>query len=133
MEEIKIGLKNSVESRVTQSTTAKFLKSGSLNVLGTPEMIRLIEQSAAELLEKNLPDGKTSVGISMNIEHKSPTPIGLKITAEVTIEKVDGRKITFSARVYDPISEIGSGTHERFIVDAEKFQSKADSKTVVPV
>ena len=96
-------------------------------------MIRLIEQSAAELLEKNLPDGKTSVGISMNIEHKSPTPIGLKITAEVTIEKVDGRKITFSARVYDPISEIGSGTHERFIVDAEKFQSKADSKTAVPV
>ena len=91
-------------------------------------MICLMEQAAAELVEKNLSENLTSVGISINIAHKSPTPIGLKISAEAEITKIEGKKIYFAVKAYDEVNEIGSGTHERYIVEKEKFQSKADSK-----
>ena len=91
-------------------------------------MIRLIERAAAELVEKNLPPESTSVGISINIKHTAPTPIGMNVRAEVEIISVDGRKIIFDVAAFDGRGEIGRGTHERFIVDREKFQSKADAK-----
>ena len=91
-------------------------------------MIRLIEQSAAELVDKNLPGELTSVGIALNVKHIAPTPIGMNVRAEVKIVSVDGRKIIFDVAAFDERGEIGRGTHERFIVGREKFQAKADGK-----
>ncbi|MBR1730362.1 MAG: thioesterase family protein [Selenomonadaceae bacterium] len=91
-------------------------------------MIALMEQAAAELVERNVSDDLTSVGTAININHNSPTPIGLKIRAEAMITKIDGRKISFEITAFDEVGEIGRGTHERFIVNKDKFQSKADSK-----
>lgn len=122
------GLRNVAEISVTAENTALALGSGSLKVFATPAMIRLIERAAAELVEKNLPPESTSVGISINIKHTAPTPIGMNVRAEVEIISVDGRKIIFDVAEFDGRGEIGRGTHERFIVDREKFQSKADAK-----
>lgn len=127
-ENLKIGLKNSVESIVTENDTALKIGSGSLKVLATLKMIALMEKSAADLVEKILPEEFTSVGISLNVRHTAPTPIGLKIFAEAVIKEIDERKITFEVSANDERGEIGRGTHERFIVDRKKFQSKADSK-----
>ena len=125
---LKVGMSNTVEAQSTEETTALEMKSGSLKVLATPVMMCLMEQAAAELVERNLPDDLTSVGIAVNISHKAPTPIGLSVRAEAVITKVDGRKITFDVKAFDGVDEIGSGTHERFIVNKEKFQAKADGK-----
>ena len=126
--ELKIGLKNSVAQVVTETDTAVAVGSGSLKVLATPKIIALIEKAAAELVEKNLSPELTSVGISVNFEHTAPTPVGMKISAEVEILEIDGRKIIFKVAAFDEVGEIGRGKHERFIVNREKFQSKADSK-----
>ena len=126
--DLKEGMKNKIENQSTEETTALAIKSGSLKVLATPVMIALMEQAAAELVEKNLPDDLTSVGTAININHNSPTPIGLKIYAEATITKIDGRKISFEITAFDEVGEIGRGSHERFIVNKVKFQSKADSR-----
>ena len=126
--ELKIGLKNSVAQVVTETDTAVAVGSGSLKVLATPKIIALIEKAAAELVEKNLSSELTSVGISVNFEHTAPTPVGMKISAEVEILEIDGRKIIFKVAAFDEVGEIGRGKHERFIVNREKFQSKADSK-----
>ena len=123
-----IGLKNSAEDFVTEKNTAQALGSGSLKVFATPAMIRLIEKAAAELAEKNLPPESTSVGISLDVKHTAPTPIGLKVRADVKIISVDGRKIIFEVAAFDERGEIGRGSHERFIVDRKKFQDKADAK-----
>ena len=123
-----LGLTNVVKSVVTAENSALALKSGSLKVFATPAMIRLIEQSAAELVDKNLPSELTSVGTALNVKHIAPTPIGMNVRAEVKIVSVDGRKIFFDVAAFDERGEIGRGTHERFIVDREKFQLKADSK-----
>ena len=123
-----IGLTNAAEDFVTEENTALALGSGSLKVFATPAMIRLIERAAAELVEKNLPPESTSVGISLDIKHTAPTPLGMTVRADVKIISVDGRKIIFDAVAFDERGEIGRGTHERFIVDKAKFQAKADAK-----
>ena len=123
-----LGLTNVTEIFVTAENTALALKSGSLKVFATPAMIRLIEQAAAELVEKNLPPESTSVGIALNVKHIAPTPIGMNVRAEVKIVSVDGRKVVFDVAAFDERDEIGRGSHERFIVGREKFQLKADSK-----
>lgn len=126
--ELTVGMKNAVEGRSTEETSAIAMKSGSLKVLSTPSMLALMEQAAAELVDQNVPAEQTSVGISINVKHKAPTPIGLKLRAEASIIAVDGRKIIFEVKAFDEREEIGNGTHERFIVDRKKFQSKADGK-----
>jgi len=123
-----LDMTNTAEEVVTEENTALALRSGSLKVFATPAMIRLIEKSAADLVEKNLPLELTSVGISIKINHTAPTPIGMKIRAEVKIISVEGRKIIFDVAAFDERGEIGRGSHERFIVDRKKFQSKADAK-----
>ena len=123
-----IGMTNAAEEFVTEKNMAVALGSGSLKVFATPALIRLIERAAAELVEKNLPRELTSVGIALNVKHTAPTPLGMKVRAEVKIISVDGRKIIFEVISSDARGEIGRGTHERFIVDREKFQRKADAK-----
>ena len=123
-----IGLTNAAEDFVTEENTALALGSGSLKVFATPAMIRLIERATAELVEKNLPPKSTSVGISLDIKHTAPTPLGMTVRADVKIISVDGRKIIFDAVAFDERGEIGRGTHERFIVNRTKFQAKADAK-----
>lgn len=119
---------NTAEDFVTEKNSALALGSGSLNVFATPAMIRLIEVAAAQLVKKNLPPELTSVGISLNVKHTAPTPVGMTVRAEVKIISVDGRKIVLEAVAFDECGEIGRGTHERFIVDRKKFQLKADAK-----
>jgi len=123
-----IGLTNAAEDSVTTENTALALGSGSLKVFATPALIRLIERAAAELVEKNIPPELTSVGISLNVKHTAPTPRGMTVRADVKIVSVDGRKLVFEAVACDERGEIGRGTHERFIVEKAKFQSKADAK-----
>jgi len=126
--DLKTGLRGEAEEMVTAENTAEILGSGSLAVYATPAMICLIEKAAATLAQQHLPEGWTSVGISLQIKHQAPTPIGMKVRAEVEITEVEGRKITFTVRVLDGRDEVGCGVHERFIVDAKKFQSKANGK-----
>ena len=128
MNENLIGLTNAAEDTVTEANTALALRSGSLKVLATPALIRLIEVAASELLEKNLPPELTSVGILLDVKHTAPTPLGMNVRAEVRIVAIDGRKVIFDAVAFDEVGEVGRGTHERFIVDRLKFQAKADSK-----
>ena len=123
-----IGMKNEVAGVSTEATSAVSMGSGSLNVLATPSMIALMERAASELIDRNLPPERTSVGISINVKHTAATPIGLELRAEAIITAIDGRKIIFDVRAFDEREEIGSGTHERFVVDRAKFQSKADGK-----
>ncbi len=127
-EEIKLGLKNVVIEEVTAKNTAKTMGSGSLEVYATPAMTCLMEKAATEALEPLLADGWTTVGISLNVQHKAATPIGLSVRAEAEVTAVDGRKITFSLKAFDDKEEIGSGTHERFAVMKEKFMGKASGK-----
>ena len=79
-------------------------------------------------VEPYMEPGKTTVGISLNISHVSATPAGLKVWCESELTAIDGRKLTFSVSAYDEHGLIGEGTHERFIVDIQKFMAKTQGK-----
>ena len=127
-ENIKIGMKRAAKGMVSEENSARVMGSGSLPVYATPAMTCLMEKAAAELAEECLPEGWTSVGISLSVQHKAATPIGMEVRAEAEVTAVEDRKITYAVRAFDGREEIGSGTHERFAVLRQKFMAKAEAK-----
>ncbi|MBQ9364532.1 MAG: thioesterase family protein [Schwartzia sp.] len=125
---IKVGLERIETTECGVSNTAQAMKSGTLPVFATPAMTGLMEQAASNLAEILLPEGWTSVGTKMNVEHTSATPFGMKVKAQATVVSVDNRMITFDVKAVDASGEIGHGTHERVVVQKSKFLDKALAK-----
>ncbi|MBR4027858.1 MAG: thioesterase family protein, partial [Lachnospiraceae bacterium] len=94
----------------------------------TPAMIALMENTAYESIAEYLEEGCGTVGTSLDVKHISATPLGMKVTCETELIKVEGRALTFSVKAIDECGLIGEGTHERFIIQEEKFQAKANGK-----
>ena len=129
---LRTGTAKMLTEVVTMDNTARSLGSGSLLVYGTPAMLTLVEKTAVALLEGRLEKGMTSVGTKLDIDHIAPTPVGGKIACAVTLKEIDRRKLVFGVLVEDQTGIIGKGTHERFLVDADSFQAKADARLLHP-
>ena len=125
---LEAGIKGTKEIMVTSENTAKTMGSGTLDVFATPAMIALMENTAYESVASELEEGSGTVGTALNVKHVAATPVGMKVTCETELIKVDGRALTFSVKAFDEKGLIGEGEHERFIVVNEKFQAKADAK-----
>ena len=125
---IAVGMTNEVHGEVTEENTAATVGSGSLAVYATPAMAGLMERAAAELCQRECPDGWTTVGTELHIKHRAATPVGLAVRAVAEVTAVDGRAVTLKVTAYDAREEIGSGTHERFAVASDKFMAKAEGK-----
>jgi predicted thioesterase len=125
---LEAGIKGTQEVMVTEANSAKTMGSGALDVFATPAMIALMEKTAWESVQPHLEEGSGTVGTSLNVKHVAATPLGMKVTCESELTKVDGRALTFSVKAYDESGLIGEGEHERFVVINEKFQAKADAK-----
>lgn len=125
---LEAGIKGKKEIMVTEENTAKAMGSGTLDVFATPAMTALMEETAWKSVQNELEEGSGTVGTALNVKHVSATPVGMKVTCETELTKVDGRALTFSVKAYDETGLIGEGEHERFIVFNEKFQAKADAK-----
>lgn len=128
MEGLKIGEVYVKEELVTEERLAVRVGSGDVAVYATPAMLALMEGSAAALLAQHLEEGTTSVGSFIGSSHLAPTPIGMKVRAEATVTGIEGRKVSFKVAAFDEAGLIGEGTHERFILQKEKFEAKALAK-----
>ena len=126
--EITVGMKGQAFTDVERADTAKEVGSGDLLVYATPCMVALMEGAACEAIAEALKETETTVGIAMNVEHTSATPVGLEVRAEAAVINVEGKVITFEVTAYDEIGEIGHGIHKRVIVNSQKFLDKAYSK-----
>lgn len=113
--------------KVTEANTAATMKSGSLTVFATPAMCALMEEAACAAVNTYLEADSGTVGISLNINHDRATALNDTVTATATLTKIDGRKLTFSVEAKDSKGIIGKGTHERFIINNEKFMSKVNA------
>lgn len=121
-------VKATVNDIVTDNNTAVSVGSGSLAVYATPTMLALIEKAACVALEGVLNDGETSVGTLLNVKHIAATPVGMKVSATAELIERDGRRLVFNVTANDECGLIGEGTHERFVVNSEKFIQKTYSK-----
>lgn len=125
---LKEGIKGTKEVMVTKELSAQNVGSGLLPVYATPSMIALMENTAFESVAQYLEEGCGTVGTSLNVKHVAATPIGMKVTCETELVRVDGRALTFEVKAYDECGLIGEGTHERFIITEEKFMAKTNDK-----
>ena len=125
---METGIKGFREITVTDEMTAAKAGSGSLEVFAPPCMISLIEGTAASSVAGNLKEGQSTVGTSIEVSHVSPTPVGMKVTCETELIQSDRRKLVFSVKAFDEKGLIGEGTHERFIVDNQRFLEKCRDK-----
>ena len=123
------GIKNKMEIVVTEDRTAKAMGSGELPVFATPAMIALVEETCWKSVADELESGQGTVGTMLDVRHVSATPVGMKVWCESELVGVDGRKLTFSVKVFDEAGLVGEGTHERFIIDNKRFLEKAAAKT----
>ena len=126
--EIIVGMKGEASTLVEREDTAAEVGSGSLLVYATPCMVALMEGAACEAINEALAEDQSSVGISLNIEHLSATPVGLEVRAEAEVTAVEGKIIAFTITAYDEAGKIGEGTHKRCVISSQKFLDKAYAK-----
>jgi predicted thioesterase len=119
------GLHGSAKLVVAEADTARALKSGEVDVLGTPRLIALVEEASVAAVAELLPAGHTTVGMRVQVDHLAPTNVGSSVAAEATLEKVEGRRLTFTVSVSDHCGLVAAGKVTRVIVETAHFLDKA--------
>ncbi|OGA43834.1 MAG: thioesterase [Betaproteobacteria bacterium RIFCSPLOWO2_12_FULL_62_13] len=98
-------------------------------VLATGFMVGLMEWACIDALRPHLDwPREQSLGTLVNFSHLAATPPGFTITVDVRLDKVEGRKLTFSLSAHDGMDKIAEGTHERFVIDATRFNARIEEK-----
>lgn len=135
---LQAGLTLELKYKIPENKTVPFLYPESPEFLVMPKvfatgfMVGLFEWACIKAINPhiNWPDEQT-VGIDVKLSHLAATPPGLTVTVKVKLEKVEGKKLTFSIIADDGIDKISEGTHDRFIINANKFKVKAEAKAVL--
>ncbi len=127
-ENIAPGLTGQAEVIVSEENTAQHLGSGNVLVLGTPEMVRLMEVASVAAVDHLLPDGQQTVGVHLDVRHLAATPLGMKVTTRSELVAVDGRRLTFRVEAFDEVERVGEGTHGRVIIDVARFAAGVKEK-----
>jgi fluoroacetyl-CoA thioesterase len=125
---ITIGAEGSASTVVSLDKTAVEVGSGSLQVYASPMMAALAEAAAIHALAPFIPEGVTTVGTWLQLEHTAPTPIGLTVTAEARVTAYDGRRIDFEIALRDDREPVGFARHSRRLVDRERFLNRVERK-----
>jgi predicted thioesterase len=128
---LKVGMRGVSALTVAEEHTAPRVGSGRVHVLATPVMINVIEAAALAAIEHLLPEGYQSLGTRLDIRHFAATPVGMRVRAEVEVEKVEGRTVTFRVSVADEKEPIGDGTHERMVVNVSRFDVRVQDKVAM--
>lgn len=129
MRPIPVGAKGTFRLRVTPAHLANQFKDAALpQVFATPMMVTAMENAALNAVRDYLEPGESAVGIGVNVRHVAATPVGHQVTAEAQVTKVDGRRIEFKVSARDETEEIGSGTHERMVVDIARLGARLAAK-----
>ena len=97
-------------------------------VFATAYMIAFIEAACIEALAPYLEEGEATVGTHVDVSHSAATPVGLSVTAEVTLLACERRKFRFQLRCHDGVETIGQGFHERALISRSRFAERLEAK-----
>ncbi len=122
------GIRGQQSQLVTPENTARTMGSGTLDVFATPALVALAEKTCWMSVAAELDEGCGSVGTKLELEHSAPTPVGMTVTCDSELTAVEGRKLVFRVTLHDEKGTVGSGIHERFVINNEKFAAKAEAK-----
>lgn len=122
---IEVGAHGSVELTVTDDDTAVAFRSGTVPVLATPRLVALVEEASVVAVQQQLAAGETTVGMRVQLDHLAPTPVGATVLAEANLDKVEGRRLTFTVSVTDGRGLVAVGKVTRVVVDEQRFLERA--------
>ena len=130
MRRIPLGAKGTFTLRVLPEHLANQFKDSTLpQVLATPVMILIMENAALNAIRSYLDAGECAVGTAVNVRHLAATPIGHDVRADAEVTEVEGRRIKFKVTASDETEEIGSGTHERMLIDLRRLNQRLAVKS----
>lgn len=129
MTSIPVGLKGERSRSVSSDIAVDFLGIESARVLGTPWLIMLLEMTARDSLLPLLEPGHDSVGTEVNLRHLAATPLGMNATFRTEVIAVDDHRVRFKVEAFDDQEQIADGTHERFIINVERFAKRLAEKS----
>jgi fluoroacetyl-CoA thioesterase len=122
MRPIPVGAKGSFSLVITPDHLANRFKDAMLPpVLATPVMIMMMENAALNAIKPYLDAGESAVGTHVDVRHLAATPAGRTVTAEAEVTHVTGRQIAFRIEAADGVQPIGTGSHERALIELARF------------
>lgn len=107
---------------------ASRIVAGTPDVFSTASLGALVEKTAAEWMALHLGPDQMTVGAQIVINHTAPTPEGMRVTAEVKLVGIDGRRFDFEWSASDGVDQVGHGTHQRFVIDRARFEQRLTQK-----
>jgi len=127
--DLKVGLTKTLQKTITSEDTAINYGNGSLkHMLATPTLAALMIEAAISAVDSRLADGYLTVGKSLSIVHDNPTIEGMTVTIEAVISNIEGNKLYFEITAYDELGKIGTGKHERYIVNYGTLMNKVHDR-----
>lgn len=112
---------------VDEDRTISFLGED-MRVYSSPSMVNDMEYACFRLLAEHLDENESSVGIHVSLDHVGATPLGQDVRVQATVEKVDGRKVTFRTEIRDAVETVGRGSHTRFVIDTARHAERLADK-----
>ena len=119
-----VGVENTVPHLAMDRSTFEDIP----EVLATAYMCVMMEGACTKVLRPHLEENEGSLGIQLDVSHLAPTVPGQTVTVTATVEKVEGRKVTFRVVAHDGLDKIGEGTHSRAIVPWPRFKAHVAAK-----
>ena len=71
---------------------------------------------------------ESAVGTAVDVRHFAATPVRRDVTATAEVVKVDGKRVDFKVSASDGTGEIGSGTHQRIVINLPAFNARLAKK-----
>lgn len=124
---IPVGIKHEIQIVVDDKNAISFLGNDRARVLGTPWMIASMEMTARNAVAALLPAGYDTVGTMVNVRHVSAAPMGAAVRFTAELLEVKERRLYYRVECHGPRGVVGEGTHERFIINVERFAKRLAS------
>ena len=132
---LKPGIRYEHKFKIPKSKTVPALYPESNEFVSMPEvfatgfLVGFLEWACIKAINPHLdwPQEQT-LGIHINVSHEAATPVGLEVTATVELIAVEGKKLIFNVQAHDGVDLISKGTHERFVINRQKFDDRLKAK-----
>ncbi len=128
MGKVPVGAKGEMKLLVTGESAVDFLGLEEARVLSTPHLIGYLEWTARNAVKDHLESGEDTVGTHVDVRHLAATPIGMQVTFHAEVVAVEDRKLRFKVEAFDEMEKVAEGTHERFVVNVERFAARLRAK-----
>lgn len=122
---VAIGLTATASMVVSEADTAPAMRTGAVEVLATPRLVALCEEACCAALSGAIVHPKTTVGVRVQLDHLAPIRVETAVTAEATLERVEGRRLVFTVSASDDAGLVAAGRMTRVVVETDAFLAKA--------